>query len=546
MDTWEGPWPTLGYTIVDWIESYAKHGPGPIAGQNVTLTDEEVRFILRRYQVHPDASCGREGCYCRYEVGKWRYTWSVYSRLKGARKSELASWITGAELAGPSRFGGWDAAGNPVAVSIHELGGTPDIIVLATAEEQAEDTTWSSLLYWISRSELVDSLEVLKDQINHGLGGNARLRTSSSIARDGGRVTFSVQEETHLWYSRELIDLDKVNRRNLEKLDKLDPWGLAVTTMFKPGQGSVAEKDWKSAFGSEPDPYVLYDHREAAKRGNENDPSLTQAERDKILLSLCEDAIGDASWLNPRRIMRNYKRDPIDGERYWLNRRVTATDTVFERELWDSLLSDSDLMPKDMIVLGFDGSETNDHTGLVGTRINDGLQFVVGHWVPSEYSYEELHLSVEERLDWVFSEYTVMRMYADPPYWQDDLARWSSRWGAKVAGWWTQRESQMTWATHRWYQAATSRQLCHDGNQFLGDHVQNARRRDTNITVEIDLDESGKTFKRKGFVLRKEHRNSPDKIDLAVCSVISWEARADVIASGEHLKVKKRPKLVTF
>lgn len=555
MNTWEGPWPTLGHTVVDWIEAYAKHGPGPVAGQDVTLTDEEVRFILRRYQVHPSADCGRPGCHCSYEIGKWRYTWSVYSRLKGARKSELSSWITGAELCGPVRFGGWDANGDPVAVTIHELGGTPDIIVLATAEEQAEDTTWSSLYYWLSRSEPGQNLEILKDQINHSLGGNARLRTSSSIARDGGRITFSACEETHLWYSRELIDLDKVNRRNLDKLDALDPWGLSVTTMFKPGQGSVAEKDWKAAFGSEPDPGILYDHREAAKRPDESDPTLTQAERDKIILDCCIDAIGDAAWLNPRRLMRSYKRDPIEGERYWFNRRTTSTDVVVDEDAWDALVvggpfhpDDAPLKSNDMIALGFDGGQSDDHTGIVGTRLTDGMQFVAGHWESADYSYDELHMLVEERLDWLFAEYDVKRLYADPPYWQDDLARWSGRWGEKrVASWWTQREAQMTWATHRWHQAITSTQLCHDGNATLAEHVRNSRRRETAITVEIEVDEDGKSHKRKGFVLRKEHRGSSDKIDLAVCSVISWEARADCIAAGEHLKPKKKSgRLIAF
>jgi hypothetical protein len=91
----------------------------------------------------------------------------------------------------------------------------------------------------------------------------------------------------------------------------------------------------------------------------------------------------------------------------------------------------------------------------------------------------------------------------------------------------------------RWVQAVNSGKLFNDGNPIFGDQIANCRRRDTRIIVEIAEDEDGTTERKKGFVLRKEYRGSDLKIDLAVCSVLSWEARADSIAAGENSITKK-------
>jgi hypothetical protein len=58
-------------------------------------------------------------------------------------------------------------------------------------------------------------------------------------------------------------------------------------------------------------------------------------------------------------------------------------------------------------------------------------------------------------------------------------------------------------------------------------HVANARRHDL-----TQRDERGQPL----WVIRKDRHDSPNKIDYAMASVLSWEARTDAIASGVVLE----------
>jgi len=90
------PWPTLGEGVCEFIESRLVHGPGDVLGQPVTLTDEERILIFRAYEVFPHGHA---------RAGRRRFKRVVYSRRKGARKTELAAWLAIVEMdpAGPVR-----------------------------------------------------------------------------------------------------------------------------------------------------------------------------------------------------------------------------------------------------------------------------------------------------------------------------------------------------------------------------------------------------------------------------------------------------------
>lgn len=512
------------------------HGPGPVRGSPVSLTEEEVRFIFRMYEVHPPQPCGRLKCDCRANVGKFRFEWNIYCRLKGSRKSELAAWIAHAELYGPCRFGGWDAYGDPVSVSLWELGGTADIPFAATAEDQARDTSWSSFLDIAGNCVHADRLDVtnFKVSVQSGGAGNARVVTSSSVARDGGRPTFTVEEETHLWILPELVELDRVLDFNLAKLGTNDPHGLQVSTMFGVGEMSVLERYYERV-EDDPDSGILLDIRSA--------PDGLDPKNDDDILTGIRAAKGDAEWLDEYRLFRRFKRNPQASRRFWWNQRAVSEKRVVDPDDWRTCGVERALVPGERITLGFDGSLYDDSTALVATCLSDGFQFAPLILSPdgTEDGVQVLRSEVDAALAHLFATYEVVRMYCDPPFWGDQIARWSGEFGAKrVFTWWTNRDVQMSFACQRWSDAIREGTLRHEvGNVEFDSAVRNAHKRSTRVVV----DKGSGVF---GFVIAKERLHSRLKVDAAVAAALSWEARGDAIRGGVLHERKRRGRVYAF
>ena len=64
-DGWRGPsepgeFPTLGFQVIDWIEANCVIPDGADMGRPFILTDEQYRFVLQYYRLHPDARADRK------------------------------------------------------------------------------------------------------------------------------------------------------------------------------------------------------------------------------------------------------------------------------------------------------------------------------------------------------------------------------------------------------------------------------------------------------------------------------------------------------
>lgn len=125
----------------------------------------------------------------------------------------------------------------------------------------------------------------------------------------------------------------------------------------------------------------------------------------------------------------------------------------------------------------------------------------------------------------LFEQYTVWRLYADPPYWQSWIAAWQGEFGEeRVIEWWTNRRKPMTAALESFNTSMHEGAISHDGSPDVTRHIGNARK------AELPgwRDEEGKAL----WLIQKERPDSPHKIDLAMAAVLSWEARTDAIAAG--------------
>ena len=131
---------------------------------------------------------------------------------------------------------------------------------------------------------------------------------------------------------------------------------------------------------------------------------------------------------------------------------------------------------------------------------------------------------VDDTVRELFGQYQVVRMYADPPYWQSWVAAWAGEFGEKiVVEWWTNRRKAMCYALEAFSSAIGGKEVSQSGDERLTRHVGNCHKREVG-----ERDDKG----RRLWLIHKERFDSPRKIDLAMAAVLSWEARLDAVAAG--------------
>ncbi len=513
-------YPTLGPLVCAWMEECLVFGPGDLRGLPLRLDNEQRAFIYRFYEIFPRG---------HPQEGRRRFKRCALSLAKGLRKTELAAFVAAAELHpdAPVRFGGWNEDGTPTGISVTD----PFIPLVAYTEEQSDELCYGALRTILEESPIKNDFDIGYERIMRLTGdGKAVSLSSSPSARDGARTTFCVFDEVHWWTTARLLQAHQTMMANLPKRKLSDAWALEVTTASEPGAGSVAEATMNYAKavkdGRVKDARLFYYHRQASDK---HDLTTEEGARAAVI-----EASGPAaSWRDIDAIVELW-RDPTTDraywERVWCNRLVKSSHKAFDIEKWKTLYrKDNPVEPGDLIVLGFDGAQFRDSTALVATHVETGYQWKMGLW-ECPFGQEEWQVPAEEveaAIDAAFEQYTVWRMYADPPYWQSWLAKWAGKYGEdKIIEWWTNRRRQMSYALENYDTAIMGGDISHDGDPDFVRHLGNSYRHDL-----PQRDEEGKVL----WLIRKERPDSPDKIDLAMASVLSWEARTDAIAAGASL-----------
>lgn len=503
---------SLGWTLIDWIETYLVHGPGDLRGEPIRLDDEFAAFIVRAYELD--------------ENGRRKVNRAFLSRPKGRAKSELAGMIVCAEALGPVRFDGFDAKGQPVGRPVRD----PFIRCLATEEGQAGNT-YDNVMVMLEHlaehhSDEFPRVDVGLTRVFLGSGGEIRPSTAASASKDGGKETFAVADETHLWVLPELRAMHDTVTRNLVKRKIAEPWMLETSTMYQPGQGSVAEAthDYYRSIqtGKIKNRGLLFDHRAGALPEEWDDD-------EQILAGLRQSYGAAAEWMDFDRILgeiRDPKTSRASACRYFLNVAVAEEVQWVTPLEWNALAQPGDLPDaKTPIAIGFDGSESDDNTALIACTMSDPAHvFVLGIWGAPEGvdDWTVPRQSVEETVAWAFKQFDVAAMFCDPPYWRDEIDRWVAKYGDKVV---------IEYPTFSWQRAAKAierlttairgKAITHDGDAKLAEHVSNARKAWVN-EKRHEL----------GFVLVKDRRGSPHKIDGAVATALAYEARGWAIERG--------------
>lgn len=536
---------SLGWLALSWIEHFLIHGPGDVQGRSLSpveaeglpLDDEFAGLIIDHYA--QDAQ------------GRRLYDSAFTSRAKGRAKSELAAFEVLFEAFGPCRFAGWAEGGEVFRWRdfqyVYQPGEPmgravtyPFIRCLATEEGQAGNT-YDNVYYNLVNGPLGQDLPAFAAGVTRTIlphGGEIVPSTAGNASKDGGKETFVVFDETHLYVLRELKDMYKTVRRNMAKRKQAEPWSHETSTMYLPGENSVAEDTHKYAQqiqeGKARRTRLFFDHRQGPDE-------VDLADEPQLIAALKETYGPFFDMMDVQRVLSEIydpRNPPGDSRRYYLNQPTSASDALLAQYEWARCLDATKVVAdRDVITLGFDGSRGKakgkpDATALVGCRVSDKHIFELGVWEAPDGVGQDMWEPplgvIEAMIAEAFRTYTVVGFYADPAKdWRSHVNAWEAKYGHKVKvkvsqshpfEWWMTggRAGLIQRAIEAFEGAVRNGDVTHDGSFRLTQHMLNARRR----------------VRHGKLLMAKEHDYSPNKIDAASAAVLAFQAALDATAKG--------------
>ncbi len=542
--SWHLPEKTLGWQVISWMAEYINTPGGhddparlrlliemseagiPVNENMLLLTDEQVRMVLWWYAV--------DG------TGSYTFREGTFRRLKGHGKDPFSAALALAELCGPVAFSHFDSNGDPVGKPRNAAW----ITVAAVSQDQTKNT-FSLFPVMISKKLKTDySLDVNRFIIYSAAGGRIEAATSSPASMEGNRPTFVIQNETQWWGSgpdgkaNEGHTMASVIEGNMTKVEGART--LSICNAHIPGTETVAEKaytEWQDVqSGKSVDTGALYDALEApadtpiSEIPSEREDPIGFAEGVAKLREGIIVARGDSTWLPVDDIIKSIlstKNVITESRRKFLNQVNASEDSWLSPQEWDRVaVPGAVLEPKEKITLGFDGSKSNDWTALVACRVSDGMLFLLKVWDPAKFGGEVPREDVDAAVHSAFARFDVVAFRADVREFEAYIDQWGRMYkkrlkvnaspNAPVAFDMRGQQKRFAFDCERFEDAVLERELSHDGNPVLRQHVLNAKRHPTTYDA---------------IAIRKATKDSSKKIDAAVCAVLAYGARQDYLMS---------------
>jgi hypothetical protein len=532
--------PTL-WIVPEWIEQHCIVPDGFRKKDQFRLYEWQAWCTFYHYRIKPDAKPYDEnGVPTRGAAFYYRRSQIIAPQKTG--KGPWSASIVCAEAVGPVVFAGWAEGGEVYDCADHgcgcgwvydyELGDpmgmpwpTPLIQLLATSEDQV-DNVYRPLQAMARGKNLAGQMLVREGFIRLPNDGIIEVVTSSAMSRLGNPLTFCLQDESQLYTAtNKLIKVAETMRRGAAGMGGRS---METTNCFDPAEDSTAQRTFE---GKAKDVFRFYEPPPA------NWSFANKVERRKIIrfnYAGSPHASVDMIEAESAELM---EKDQAQAERFFGNRIVYGAGGYIDGDVWDARAAWRPVSDGTAIVLGFDGSDSDDWTGIRG-ETGDGYQFTPTYgpdslptvWDPAQFGGQVPRLEVAAAVDELMTRYRVVRMYADPPDWKTEIDGWVEQYGEKVV---------LRWATYRTIQmhAANERLLtdvkkaessfAHDGCETTAIHVRNTRK-----------------APRPGqrYVLAKA--SQAQKIDLTVCSVLVHEAAGDATAAGLFVVEKPSENLI--
>lgn len=541
-----------------WIEAHCVIPDQTHAGLPFLLSDEQLSFVGAHYTVKASARFNPLAEFDASLIPNPRASAFVYRRSQLVRaqkwgKSPLIAAFVCAEGVGPVLFAGWAKGGEFYDCQDHgcycgfvyeyEPGepmgrpwATPLIQITATSEAQT-DNTYDVLRPMIELGPLHDVIPKTGEEfIRLPNGGRIDVVTAKGNSRLGQRVTFVPQDETGLWLAtngghnlakKQRQGLAGMGGRAIETTNAWDPAKDSVAQRTSESQAADVNRDFRS-----PPAELRFD---------------VKSERRKIFAF----NYSGSPWVDITDIEAEaaemLEKDPADAERFFGNRLVAGSGTWVSTVEWDKKLGTVTVQPRTAVALGMDLSNNNDWTG-IRLETADLYQFTPTYkvggesrptvWDPANFGGFIPRGEVRAALDYLNSEYRIVRAYIDPAgsamgavdesvidddSWRTEMSTWAAKYGPKIFIPWSCARVTQTHASLEQLRSAIRNPdsaFTHDDDKITRLHVANA--------VMIP-----KTAQR--YVLGKPYGADHQKIDQAMSSMLAHEATTDAITADEFV-----------
>lgn len=420
-------------------------------------------------------------------------------------------------LVGVARKNGKSALGAGLALYGLVMG--PDggeVYSVAGEKEQARIVFGTARRMVELEPELAEVTKLYRDAIEvPGTGAVYRCLSAEAYTKEGLNPTLTVFDEVHVQPNRELWDV-----MALAAGARPEPLLIGITTagvktdstgadslcygMYQYGQrvvrGEVEDPAFFFAWWEPRDPDA--DHRDPAT-WREANPGFADI--------VAEEDFTSAVLKTPEPEFRTKRANQ------WVN---TATSWM-PAGAWDACTDERAVPDGAEVVLGFDGSFSNDSTALVVVEVPAEGELphvdVVECWerpAGSDPGWRVPIADVEEAIRGACRRWQVREIVCDPFRWARTYQVLEDE-GLPIVEF-PQSPQRMVPATQRFYEAVLNQGLTHSGDPRLARHVDNC-------TLKVD---------QRGARIQKDSRNSPRKIDLAVAAVMGHD-RACVPAEDD-------------
>lgn len=413
-------------------------------------------------------------------------------------------------LIGMPRKSGKSALGSSMSLASLTLGPKGgEVYSVAAEKDQARIVFTDARRTAEASSELSGLFRFYRDAIEFPENGSVyRVLSAEAYSKEGLNPTFVLFDELHAQPNRALWDVMSLAQASRGKMATM----VAITTA-----GSM-----RDSTGGDSIAYTLYQYGQAVSRGEVDDETFFMAwweaegdYRDPEVWARANPGFGDLS--DPADFESSVKRTTeAEFKTKRLNVWTSGQETWLPDGSWDKL-ADSELTigPDDEIVLGFDGSFTNDCTALVAVTIpKDGEKsriVPVGLWekdVNNDGPEWRVDIAdVEATIVKFFQEHPKTReIVCDPFRWQRSIEVLAEK-GLPMVEYYSSSPRRMVPASQKFLEAVMDEQIAHNGDAALARHIENC---------VVKTDQAGPR-------IVKDKKNSPRKIDLGICAVIAYD-----------------------